>query len=297
MPYHLIVSADSQAFLANRFEMPAARCLEYTDDNLRDYFFRFPSTRTNELLTFPALLAHEQGVTDDNVRLARLTEVARRGTRIRALFEPLGAELTFDQFRQLSFELDVDGFEFHRTHWAVKNVDLLEVLATSGISTPPSAFPRRPYVNLEAHSFQVALSFPGEERHLVSEIASRLEQRLGLNAVFYDFHYKAFLARPSLDTLLQTIYTNARLNVVFLSENYERKRWCSGIEFRAIREIITNRENDRVMFIRTGEGDITGVFKTDGWINSDDHSPDEIAYFIEQRARVYDGSVPLIVKS
>ncbi len=33
-------------------------------------------------------------------------------------------------------------------------------------------------------------------------------------------------------------------------------------------EIITNRENDRVMFVRTGDGDVTGVFNTDGWIDA-----------------------------
>ena len=203
MPYHLIVSADSQAFEANRFEVPAARCLEYTDDNFRDYFFRFPTTRTDELLTFPALIAHEEGVTDENVRLVRLTEIARRGNRVRALFDPIGPELTCDQFKNLSFELDVDNFEYHRTHWAIKNVDLPDVLSNAGISTPPSVFPPRPYVDLETHCFQVALSFPGEDRDLVSEIASRLEQRLGLNSVFYDFHYRAFLARPSLDVTVK----------------------------------------------------------------------------------------------
>lgn len=123
---------------------------------------------------------------------------------------------------------------------------------------------------------------------MVQDIASRLEQRLGPNSVFYDFHYRAFLARPSLDVLLQRIYLNARLDVVFLSENYEQKPWCSGIEFRAIRQIIADREHDRVMFVRTGGGDVTGVFNTDGWIDSRAHSPDDIAFFIEQRARVYD---------
>lgn len=288
MPYHLIVSADAEAFKGNRFEIPAERCLEYTDSNLRDYFFRFPATRTDELLSLPALIAHEAGVSDENVRLVKLTEIARRGNRVRALFDPTGAELTYEQFTQLSFELDIDGFEYNRTHWALKAVELHDMLSTVGVAAPPAAFPPRPYVDLETHSFRVALSFPGEDRDLVSEIASRLEQRLGLNSVFYDFHYQAFLARPSLDILQQTIYSNASLNVVFLSENYERKRWCSGIEFRAIREIIGNRENDRVMFIRTGEGDVTGVFNTDGWIDANDHTPDSIAYFIEQRARVYD---------
>jgi len=105
MPYHLIVSADSKAFEANRFEMPAERCLEYTDDNLRDYFFRFPATRTDELCAFPALIAHERGVTEENVRLVKLTEIARRGSRVRALFDPIGPELTYEEFKNLSFEL------------------------------------------------------------------------------------------------------------------------------------------------------------------------------------------------
>jgi len=288
MPYHLVVSADAHAFSGGQFEMPVGRCIEFTDRSLQDYFFRFGETRIDELLAFPALLAHEQGVTDAQVRLVRLTEIMRRRDRVRARFESIDPQpLNYDQFCGLSFELDIDDFEHHRTHWAIKNVDLPEVLATAGIATPPAAFPLRPYVNLETHVFQVALSFPGEDRDLVQDIASRLVQRLGPNACFYDFHYQAFLARPSLDTLLQTIYRNARLTVVFLSENYERKRWCSGIEFRAIREIIANRENDRVMFIRTGDGPVAGVFDTDGRIDANSHSPDNIAFFIEQRARVY----------
>lgn len=285
MPYHLIVTADADAFDGSQFEMPSHRCLEYTDDKLRDYFFRFPESRNDELLAIPALIAHERGVTGEAVKLVRLTDILRRGDRVRARYVTTGTELPYDQFLKLSFELDIDDFEFSRTHWAIKNVDIPDILARSGITTPPSAFPDRPYVNLETHQFNVALSFPGEDRDLVQNIASRLEQRLGLNSVFYDNHYQAFLARPSLDILLQTIYRNAKLNVVFISSNYENKRWCSGIEFRAIRDIISNKENNRVMYIRTGEGEVTGVFPTDGWIDATQYTPDNIAFFIEQRAR------------
>ena len=211
----------------------------------------------------------------------------KRSGRVRGKYDVVGGQaITYDQFSDLSFELDIDSFEYNRTHWAIKNVDLPEILATAGISAPSTAFPPRPYVNLENHYFPVALSFPGEDRELVQDIASRLEQRLGPNSCFYDNHYQAYLARPALDTLLQTIYRNARLNVVFLSENYERKRWCSGIEFRAIREIISNREHDRIMFVRTGDGDVTGVFDSDGYIDARTTTSDQIAFFIEQRARV-----------
>ncbi len=239
-------------------------------------------------LAFPALIAHEQGVRNARVQLVRLTEIMKRSGRVRARYDVVdGQIITYDQFCELSFPLDIDSFEYNRTHWAIKNVDLPEVLSNAGITAPSSAFPPRPYVNLEQHCFPVALSFPGEDRDLVQDIASRLEQRLGPNSCFYDNHYQAYLARPSLDTLLQTIYHNARLNVVFLSANYERKRWCSGVEFRAIRDIISNREHDRIMFVRTGDGDVTGVFESDGWVDARTTSADQIAFFIEQRARVH----------
>ena len=291
MPYHLIICYSTDAFKNGQFEMAAGRCLEYTDNSISEHFYRFGETRLDELLALPALLAYEEMSSTVPVRLVKFTEITRRGNIIRTKYEDSGTTLSYSKFKELAFELDVDGFELSRTHWAIKNLSLTDVLAGQGISVPTSAFPPRPYVDLESHKFKVALSFPGEDRGLVQDIASRLEQRLGPNSVFYDFHYQAYLARPSLDTLLQSIYKNAHLNVVFLSENYEKKRWCSGIEFRAIREIIAQRENDRVMFIRTGEGDVQGVFDTDGWINSDEHLPDDIAFFVEQRARVYEKKV------
>ena len=100
---------------------------------------------------------------------------------------------------------------------------------------------------------------------------------------FYDNNYKGQLARPSLDILLQDIYRNrSRLIVAFLSENYKEKEWC-GIEFRAIREIIKEREHERVMFVKMDEGKVEGVFSTDGYIDGRTHSPTEVAEFIRER--------------
>ena len=87
---------------------------------------------------------------------------------------------------------------------------------------------------------------------------------------------------PSLDTLLQDIYRNrSRLIVVFLCEKYQEKEWC-GIEIRAIREIIKEREQ-RVMFIKMDEGKVDGVFSTDGYIDGRKHTPTEMAGYIQER--------------
>jgi hypothetical protein len=132
----------------------------------------------------------------------------------------------------------------------------------------------------------VGLSFPGESRDYVERVVAELERRLGPNSYFYDNNYVSQLARPSLDVLLQDIYRNrSKLVVVFLSANYQEKEWC-GVEFRAIKEIIMERENRRVMFVKMDEGSVDGVFKTDGYIDGRRYTSDEVARFIVERVNL-----------
>jgi hypothetical protein len=137
-------------------------------------------------------------------------------------------------------------------------------------------------INIGTHHFDVALSFPGEDRQLVEKVTKELDKRIPLNSYFYDNNYVSQLARPNLDILLQDIYRNRSLVVVvFLSESYDKKKWC-GVEFRSIREIIFDKE-DKVMFVRSDEGDVEGVFRTDGYVDAKRFNPEEIAKFIHER--------------
>ena len=137
-------------------------------------------------------------------------------------------------------------------------------------------------VDISTHIFDVALSFPGEVRSLVEEVAQELERRLGPNAYFYDNNYVSQLAQPSLDTLLQRLYSRAKLDVVFLSADYQRKDWC-GVEFRIVKDIIFARESWRVMFVRTDDGEVEGLLRTDGFVDARKFEPAKIAEFICER--------------
>jgi hypothetical protein len=170
----------------------------------------------------------------------------------------------------------------------------METAPASGPNQPPrvataDARPRdakRSIIDLTKHEFDVALSFPGESRKLVEEVAGALNAEMGPDRCFYDNFYKAQLARPSLDVLLQDIYRRrSKLVVVFLGSDYQRKDWC-GIEFRAIREIILERGYGRVMFVRVDDGQVDGIFRTDGYIDARQHSAAEIANFIQQRVEL-----------
>jgi hypothetical protein len=144
--------------------------------------------------------------------------------------------------------------------------------------------------NLTDIRFRVAMSFPGEKRTYVSELVDALRPVLGQDAVFYDFDYQAQLARPNLDTLLQDIYRNrSDLIVVFLCAEYADKQWC-GLEWRAIRDIIKSKEDERIMLIRFDDAPIDGIFSIDGYIDARICNAQAVAKLIVERLTAATGS-------
>jgi hypothetical protein len=130
--------------------------------------------------------------------------------------------------------------------------------------------------------FRVALSFPGEHRQFMDELAQELARRLGMQRVFYDRFYEAELARVNLDTYLQRIYLETPLVVVLLCEEYQGKEWC-GLEFRAIRELIKTRQDERVMLLRHGAPNVDGIFSIDGYVQVEGRKSAEIAELVIRR--------------
>jgi len=115
-------------------------------------------------------------------------------------------------------------------------------------------------LDIDAHHFKVALSFPGEHRAFVRSVADFLVRELSNDTVFYDQFYEAILARPNLDSLLQSIYyERSDLVVVFVCKEYKEKDWC-GVEWRSIRSRLNTRNDDRIMLIRFDDSEIDGLY-------------------------------------
>ncbi len=137
--------------------------------------------------------------------------------------------------------------------------------------------------NAMSKRFAVALSFPGEHRDYVKQIADALVTSLTKPRVFYDRYYEAELSRPNLDTYLQKIYHDeSELVVVVLCKEYDEKEWC-GLEFRAIRDLIKQRRDEEIMFVRVADGDVKGVFGIDGYVDAKNRPATEIAQVICDR--------------
>jgi len=283
--YNLLVSSNDEAWNGESWQVERSRCVrEYTSEEIYNAYGALGQAEVDQLRRFPCIFAYETfNNLDPHFGLIRDVTVRQELVRIEYELHKLDAFLTADQLEEMRFELDIGKWELNRTHWAVKDVDLPAELSRMGIALPRWAARAGPRINLTDHHFDVALSFPGEVRGYVEQVAMHLERLLGPDRYFYDANYTAQLARPSLDTFLQAIYRDrSRLVVVFAGSDYQRKDWC-GIEFRAVREIIKAREHDRVMFVRMDDGEVEGIFGQDGYVDTRQHNPDEVASFIAER--------------
>jgi hypothetical protein len=150
--------------------------------------------------------------------------------------------------------------------------------------TSPQSSARAATAILADRKFKVALSFPGEKRAFVSEVALGLRD---LNVdVFYDAFFEAELARPDLDVLLHRVYhDNSDLIVVFLCDEYESKEWCS-LEWRAVRDLIKRRRGASIMPMRFDDAEVPGLFSIDGYIDLRGRVPQDAVNLIRERLNV-----------
>jgi len=134
--------------------------------------------------------------------------------------------------------------------------------------------------------FDVALSFPGEHRRFVAQVAQHLAARVDRERVLYDRFCEAEFARVNLDVYLPRLYReDSELIVLFLCPEYAAKRWCQ-LEWRHIRQLLATAEEDRIMLLSFGDpGDRSdlGIVPGDGFADIRDRGPDEIAQLILQR--------------
>lgn len=292
--FNLLVTADDEAWDGRPIAFPLSRSIrEYTDDAITERFGSLDEASAAALMTMPSIFAYEQAV-GKAPKFGKIAGISKRANRLEVRIDyeliELPKFLTNEELWAMGVELDLGSWEASRTHWAVKDVDLVRELLPKGIILPgqfvqqphPPAAPSR--VDITTHRFDVAFSFPGEYRDLVEAVAKETTALLGAHACFYDTSYQAQLARPALDLLLQDIYgKRSKLLVVFIGADYQRKMW-PGIEWTAIRSVMTAaKANGRIMYVRMDSGEVEGVFPHDGYIDARRFSPAQIAAFVAER--------------
>ncbi|RHX83402.1 toll/interleukin-1 receptor domain-containing protein [Leptospira stimsonii] len=132
--------------------------------------------------------------------------------------------------------------------------------------------------NSDSFEYDIVISFAGEDRKIVEEIKTALDQRK--ISVFYDDDSKADLWGKNLYSHLAHIYGKAgKYCIMLLSQNYSKKLWTNHerehAQARAFRE---NREY--ILPIRIDNTEIPGIAETVGYIDFNKSSANEIADLI-----------------
>lgn len=120
------------------------RVFEHTDPGVLEYLKPAGTLDVTRLLNLPALVMPEVGDTNSPpiARVGHITSIQRSGADYRFSFVPnlSFADFSTDHIANLAAELGIGDWELHRTHWAVKDVDLYRVLLEA--SGPPKMSPQ-----------------------------------------------------------------------------------------------------------------------------------------------------------
>jgi len=127
--FSFLVTSQVGAWDSREYSFHRERFCEYTNDDIKARYRALDEPAIAELLRMPCLFAYE-GNTHD-MRVGYMRRISNRGTSIyfEFDFDRTIPPIPFAQFESLKLALDVkDRFELSRTHWAIKDENLLAVL-------------------------------------------------------------------------------------------------------------------------------------------------------------------------
>jgi len=132
--YNLIVAYETDAWNGRPYGMDRGRFGEYTEDSILTLFKGLDDQALERLKSLPTIFATE-GDMETEVRLGRITKLRNRSGEIGIFYEidEVLPPITWAQLIALEWELDVSKAERYRTHWAVKEIDLIAELLRAEI--------------------------------------------------------------------------------------------------------------------------------------------------------------------
>ncbi len=162
--YNLLITAKNGAWRSNVYEFERPRAVrEYTDDHIQARFKAMTRENIEELMSYPCLFAYESGI-QQKASLGWLTNIKPRGEEVRIEFELEKGlpQITGSRLEKLRTELDITNWELNRTHWAVKDVNLLQVLRTAGILSEAKTHGQ----GKESRLMRLGMTVPVTELHI-----------------------------------------------------------------------------------------------------------------------------------
>lgn len=186
--FNFLVTANEGAWDRPGYEYSRGRFLEYTSADIAAKFQELGASQIQALINLPCLFAYEG--TDQPMRVGRLKRIkSREGGRLLYIEPDLDAtspSISFEDIEPLRATLDIRDWELNRTHWAIKDEDLLDILAHANL------IPRSANVPTVAKEDLPPSGRPPFEAHSVSTF---IEQVLNLSHDGMEAFYRGHSSR------------------------------------------------------------------------------------------------------
>jgi hypothetical protein len=132
--------------------------------------------------------------------------------------------------------------------------------------------------------YEVSLSFAGEQRSYVGDVAKHLAAR-GIR-VFYDrFEALNLWGKDQVETFHHQFANNTKFVVMFISREYVEKMWPRH-ERRAALSAAIKKGDEYILPVRFDDTAVPGLHHTIGYLAAKDHSPAELAALISEKIGV-----------
>ncbi len=130
-------------------------------------------------------------------------------------------------------------------------------------------------------TFQLALSFAGEQRDYVEEVAHHLSKRS--IPVFYDGYEETWLwGHDGLEIFEKIFGEMSTFAVMFISSDYVKKRWPTH-ERRIILEHASRETSEYVLPVRFDDTPVLGIPESIKYIKAQKCTPAELATIIAEK--------------
>lgn len=127
--FSLMVTGGDGLWEDGQYTWHKSRIFEYTDAKIIEKFGSLSDEAKKSLMSFPVLFAYETGVAG-LAKVGWIRKIQQRGSEVRIHFEfdRQFPPLTPEQISVLEWDLGLGVYEMGRTHWAVKDGELPEIL-------------------------------------------------------------------------------------------------------------------------------------------------------------------------
>jgi hypothetical protein len=133
----------------------------------------------------------------------------------------------------------------------------------------------------DTYEFDVALSFAGENRTFVAQVAERLKSH-GMR-VFYDEDYRAQLWGEDLVTYLDEVYRKrSRFTILFISRHYVTKNWTNH-ERKSVQARAFADDEVTLLPVQLDDTTLPGLKPTIGYIDGRINTPESLADLFAQK--------------